>query len=44
VSEKGYEQLAKWKVADRGTWAHLSVTGNRLLVKGPTELLCYELR
>jgi outer membrane protein assembly factor BamB len=44
VSEKGYEPLAKWKAADRGTWAHLSVTDNRLLVKGPTPLLCYELR
>ena len=44
VSEKDYEQLAKWKVSEKGTWAHLSVAGNRLLVKGPEELMCYELR
>jgi outer membrane protein assembly factor BamB len=44
VSEKEYEQLAKWKVSEKGTWAHLAVAGNRLLVKGPEELLCYELR
>jgi outer membrane protein assembly factor BamB len=44
VSEKEYEQLAKWKVSEKGTWAHLAVAGNRVLVKGPEELLCYELR
>lgn len=44
VSADGYEQLARWKVSDKGTWAHLAVAGNRLLVKGPDELLCYELR
>ncbi len=44
VSAKEYEQLTKWKVSEKGTWAHLAVAGNRLLVKGPEELLCYELR
>jgi outer membrane protein assembly factor BamB len=44
VSKDDYEQLAKWKVSEKGTWAHLAVSGNRLLVKGPDELLCYELR
>lgn len=44
VSEKEYELLVKWKVSEKGTWAHLAVSGNRLLVKGPEELLCYELR
>jgi outer membrane protein assembly factor BamB len=44
VSSTDYEQLAKWKVSEKGTWGHLAVAGNRLLVKGPEELLCYELR
>lgn len=44
VSEKEYEQLARWKVSEKGTWAHLAIAGNRLLVKGPEELMCYELR
>ena len=44
VSAKEYEQLAKWKVSTKGTWAHLAVAGNRLLVKGPEELICYELK
>jgi hypothetical protein len=44
VSEKEYEQQVRWKVSEKGTWAHLAVAGNRLLVKGPEELLCYELR
>lgn len=43
-STTDYEPLAKWKVSAKGTWAHLAVAGNRLLVKGPDELLCYELR
>ena len=44
VSAIDYEQLAKWKVSDRGAWAHMALAGNRLLVKGPEELLCYELK
>jgi outer membrane protein assembly factor BamB len=44
VSTSEYEQVVKWKVSERGTWAHLAVAGNRLLVKGPEELLCYELK
>jgi outer membrane protein assembly factor BamB len=44
VSATHYEPLAKWKVSEKGTWAHLAVAGNRLLVKGPEELLCYELK
>ena len=44
VSATDYEPLAKWKVSEKGTWGHLAVAGNRLLVKGPEELLCYELR
>ncbi|MBM3981233.1 MAG: hypothetical protein FJ304_13280 [Planctomycetes bacterium] len=43
-SATDYEPLARWKVSAKGTWAHLAVAGNRLLVKGPDELLCYELR
>ena len=44
ITNEGYEQLVRWKVSEKGTWAHLAVAGNRLLVKGPEELLCYELR
>ncbi|MBN9118539.1 MAG: PQQ-like beta-propeller repeat protein [Planctomycetes bacterium] len=44
ASGKEYEQLARWKVSEKGAWAHPAVAGNRLLVKGPEELLCYELR
>jgi outer membrane protein assembly factor BamB len=44
ASATDYEQLVKWKVSEKGTWSHLAVAGNRLLVKGPEELLCYELR
>jgi outer membrane protein assembly factor BamB len=44
VSSTEYEQRMKWKVSEKGTWAHLAVAGNRLLVKGPEELLCYELK
>src|SRR5262245_18639276 len=44
VSEKDYEQLAKWKVSEKGTWAHLALADHRLLVKGPEELMCYELK
>ena len=44
VSATEYEQLAKWKVSEKGTWAHLALSGNRLLVKGPEDLMCYELK
>lgn len=36
-------EVAKWKVADKGTWAHLAVAGNRLYVKDKEHLYCYEL-
>jgi outer membrane protein assembly factor BamB len=38
-----YEQLAKWKVSDTGSWAHPAVVGNRLYVKDKDTLYCYEL-
>jgi outer membrane protein assembly factor BamB len=44
VSEKEYEQVAKWKVSEKGTWAHAALAGNRLLIKGPEDLMCYELK
>lgn len=36
-------EVVKWKVADKGTWAHLAVAGNRLFVKDKEHLYCYEL-
>jgi hypothetical protein len=30
-------------VAEKGTWAHLAVAGNRLYVKDREHLYCYEL-
>jgi outer membrane protein assembly factor BamB len=44
VSEKGYDMRAKWKVSEKGTWAHPALAGHRLIVKGPEELMCHELR
>ena len=37
-------QLAKWKVSEKETYAHLALTGNMLFVKGPEKLICYELK
>lgn len=39
-----YVELAKWKVSEKNTYAHLAVVGNMLFVKGPQTLLCYELK
>ena len=39
-----YIRLAKWKVSEKGTWAHPAVAGNALFVKGPDKLLCFELK
>ncbi|QJW94214.1 outer membrane protein assembly factor BamB family protein [Frigoriglobus tundricola] len=44
VSASGYEVVTKWKVSEKGTWAHPALAGNRLIVKGPEDLMCYELR
>jgi len=44
VSKDEYKELAKWKVAERGTYAHPALVGNRLFVKGPETLICYELK
>jgi outer membrane protein assembly factor BamB len=43
ASPEEYEQLAKWKVSDTGSWSHLAVDGNRLYVKDKDTLYCYEL-
>lgn len=37
-------QVARWTLAEKGTWAHLAVAGNRLYVKGQEKLHCYELK
>jgi outer membrane protein assembly factor BamB len=44
ASTEEYTQLVKWKVSERGTYAHLAVVGNTLYVKGPERLACYELK
>jgi outer membrane protein assembly factor BamB len=44
VSADEYKELAKWKVAERGTYAHPALAGNTLFVKGPEKLTCYELK
>jgi hypothetical protein len=37
-------EVARWKVAEKGTWAHLAVTGNKFYVKDKEHLYCYELK
>ena len=44
VSADDYTELAKWKVSERGTYAHPALVGCRLFVKGPEKFMCYELR
>lgn len=44
VNADGYEDLAKWKVADKNTYAHPALVGNTLFVKGTEKLTCYELK
>jgi hypothetical protein len=44
ASTEEYNQLAKWKVSERGTYAHLALAGNTLYVKGPEKLVSYELK
>jgi len=44
VTTDEYTELAKWKVSEKGTYAHLALAGNTLFVKGPDKLLCYELK
>ena len=43
ASVEEYQQVAKWTLAEKGTWAHLAVANNRLYVKGKENLFCYEL-
>ncbi len=44
ASKEEFTQLAKWKVGERGTYAHLALAANTLYVKGPEKLVCYELK
>ena len=39
----GYKELARVKVSDGPTWAHLGLAGGRLYVKDKTTLTCYAL-
>ena len=43
ATTKEYVEVVKWTLAEKGTWAHLAVAGNRLYVKGKENLYCYEL-
>jgi len=44
ITTEEYKELAKWKVAEKGTYAHPALVGNNLFVKGPEKLSCYELK
>jgi outer membrane protein assembly factor BamB len=44
ASTEEHVRLAKWKVSERGTYAHLAIAGNMLYIKGPEKLVCYELK
>ena len=44
ISTEEYKELAKWKVAEKGSYAHPALVGNTLYVKGPDKLTCYELK
>jgi len=43
ASPKEYKEVVKWTLAEKGTWAHLALAGNRLYVKGKENLYSYEL-
>ena len=40
---KEFQEVAKWTLAEKGTWAHLAVANGRLYVKGKENLYCYAL-
>ena len=44
ISTEEYKELAKWKVAEKGSYAHPALVGNTMYVKGPEKLTCYELK
>jgi outer membrane protein assembly factor BamB len=44
VATDDVAELARWKVSETGTYAHLALSGNTLFVKGPEKLICYELK
>lgn len=44
VSGESYSELAKWRVSEKGTYAHLALANNMLFVKGPEKLQCYALQ
>lgn len=43
VSDKGYEELKRWTVADSETWAHPAVVGNRVLIRDFKSLTLWSL-
>lgn len=43
-SEKGYTELAKYKVADTEVYAHPLIVGNRIYVKDKESLTCWSLK
>jgi outer membrane protein assembly factor BamB len=38
-----YKEVAKIRVSDSPTWAHLALSGGRIFVKDKTHLICFEL-
>jgi len=40
---KEYQEVAKWTLAEKGTWAHLAVANGRLYIKGKENVFCYAL-
>jgi outer membrane protein assembly factor BamB len=42
-SNKGYEEVAKYKVADSETWAYPIITGNRVLVKDNDSVILWTI-
>jgi outer membrane protein assembly factor BamB len=43
ATPKEYQEVVKWTLAERGTWAHLAVANGRLFIKGKENLYCYDL-
>ena len=39
----GYRELASWEVADSTTWAHVALSGSRVLVKDEEHLAVFDL-
>ncbi|MFO0801527.1 MAG: PQQ-binding-like beta-propeller repeat protein [Gemmataceae bacterium] len=43
ATTKEYQEVVKWTLAEKGTWAHLAVANGHLFIKGKENLFCYPL-